>query len=381
MDAVGDGANDLAVGEARRLSFSGRENRPHPNPKDCVPVCAETTEDPTLKDIAQRAGVSVAAVSKVLNNREGVGAVTRARISQIAQDMGYRGRGGRVMAPSLSQATIVTLDRYVMNDAFYGAIISSILAHGQAANINVTVSVLSDTDAGSLAARLRDAPPTALILVGIDLPDLVGEAASLGRPIVIVNGMDRAMRVSGVSPDYHFGAWVATNHLLNLGHHDIVHVTHPYRESIKRRTDGFRNALEEAGVGYDAARNILDLGAPDLMTSAAGPVIGRYLDQRDTLPDALFCVNDIVALGAIHELQGRGLSVPGDMSIMGFDGLSIGAHSTPSLTSMETDREAMGRIAIQLLSDCAEHPNRAVQRVTIGVDLKVRQSTGPRKHT
>lgn len=161
--------------------------------------------------------------------------------------MGYRGRGGRITAPSLRHATLITLDRYVMNDAFYGSIISSILAHGAAAQINITVSVLSDVEAGDLGARLRHMDDAALILVGIDLPDLVAEAARHGGPVVIVNGMDRAMRVASVSPDYHFGAWVATRHLLDLGHRDIVHVTHPYRESIKRRCDGFRNALEDAG--------------------------------------------------------------------------------------------------------------------------------------
>ncbi|SNS16850.1 LacI family DNA-binding transcriptional regulator [Tropicimonas sediminicola] len=340
---------------------------------------AETPEEPTLKDIAREAGVSVAAVSKVLNNREGVGAETRERISRIARDLGYRGRGGRGAARGLARATLVTLDRYVMNDAFYGAIIAGILSHGKAADIDISVSVVAGTEPRCLQQRFRDEPPTALVLVGIDQLELVSEAVAFGCPAVIVNGMDRTMRLPSVSPDYHFGAWTATRHLLSLGHRDIVHVTHPYRESIVRRVDGFRNALEEAGIGFSAERNLLDLGSPEMMTLAAGGAIGAYLDRRDRLPDALFCVNDIVALGAIQELQARGLSVPGDISIMGFDGLPIGAHSTPALTSMETDREALGRIAIQLLAERAEFPQRAVQRVTVGVHIEDRQSTGPRR--
>ena len=340
-------------------------------------VDTNPADEPTLKDIAREAGVSVAAVSKVLNNREGVSAETRERISRIARDLGYRGRGGRAAARGLDQATVVTLDRYVMNDAFYGAIIGAILSHGKAAGIEVTVAVVSDAGNRCLLTRFFEEPPAALVLVGIDQPDLISEAVDLGCPAVIVNGMDRTMRLPSVSPDYHFGAWTATNHLLELGHRDIVHVTHPYRESITRRVDGFRNALEEAGIGFDADRNLLDLGAPEHMTLAAGTLIGAFLDRRDRLPDAIFCVNDIVALGAIHELQMRGLSVPGDISVMGFDGLPIGAHSTPTLTSMETDREALGRIAIRLLFERAEHPGGAVERVTLGVHLETRQSTGP----
>lgn len=343
-------------------------------------MTADIPDEPTLKDIAREAGVSTAAVSKVLNNRAGVGAQTRERITRIAREMGYRGRGGRVDAQSLRKATIVTLERYVMNDAFYGAIISGLLTSGGNAGLEIAVSVMPETgtETGNLAELFHDTPPEALILVGIDDASLVEETVAMGCPAVIVNGMDRTMRIPSVSPDYHFGAWNATRYLLGQGHRDIVHVTHPFRQSIIRRIDGFRNALEESGVAYDPARNLLDLGAPELMTSAAGAIIGDWLDRRDALPDALFCVNDIVAFGAIHALQARGISVPGDMSVMGFDGLPIGAHATPPLTSLQTDREALGRIAIDLLIGRTTHPARAVERVTLGVHLLVRQSTAPR---
>lgn len=339
----------------------------------------ETPEAPTLKDIAREAGVSVAAVSKVLNNRTGVGAETRERITRIARDLGYRGRGGRADARGLDSATILTLDRYVMNDAFYGAIISGLLSSGADASMDIRVSVTPRADKGSIATLYRDAPPKALILVGLDAPGLVDEVVALGCPAVIVNGMDRTMRLPSVSPDYHFGAWSATNHLLDLGHRDIVHVTHPYRQSITRRIDGLRNALEEAGIGFDPDRNLLDLGSPDLMTAAAGNIFGDWLEKRDRLPDAIFCVNDIVALGVLQELQSRGISVPQDISVMGFDGLPIGAHSTPPLTTMKTDREALGRIAVDLLIGRAERPDQAVERVTLGVHLEDRESTSFRR--
>ncbi len=86
-------------------------------------------------------------------------------------------------------------------------------------------------------------------------------------------------------------------------------------------------------------------------------------------------LSDYVALGAIQELKARGLLVPGDISVVGFDGLSIGAHATPSLTSMQTDREAMGRITVQLLTDSVSNSSRTVQRVTVDVELQARQST------
>lgn len=337
----------------------------------------EMINEPTLKDIAREAGVSVAAVSKVLNNRVGVGPDTRERINQIAQRMKYRGRGGRAtsLAHGLTNATIVTLDRYVLNDAFYGPILNGLLQSGAESGIDMNVSVTADAPSASLNSLLQGNSTQALLLLGIDQPELIDEVVRLGCPAVIVNGMDRTMRLSSVSADYHFGAWVATRHLLDQGHRDILHITHPYRESIKRRLDGFRNALDEAGIRYDPDRHLLDLGAPEKMTTGAGSIIADHIEARGSVPDALFCVNDLVALGAIQELKARGHSVPGELSVMGFDGLSVGAHASPSLTSMQIDRDAMGRIAVQLLTDFASNPALTVQRVTVGVALQERQST------
>lgn len=339
---------------------------------------SDTRPEPTLKDIAREAAVSVAAVSKVLNNRPGVGIEARERVLGTAQRLGYRGRGGKADAQDhgLTRAVAVTLDSYVVNDAFYGAILSGLVAAGPEAGIEITIAVLPEASPGALRALFPDGPPEALLLVGIDRPDLIDEVVGFRCPAVIVNGMDRTMRLSSVSPDYHFGAWLATRHLLELGHRDILHVTHPFRESIRRRMDGFRNALEESGIAFDANRHILDLGSTGAMTMAAGQQILDHIDARGSIPDALFCVSDIVALGAIQALKMRGLSVPSDVSVAGFDGLPVGAHATPTLTSMETDREDLARIAIQQLTERAEYPNRGITRVTVGVSLKLRQSTG-----
>lgn len=339
------------------------------------------TVEPTLKDIAREADVSVAAVSKVLNNRPGIGSETRERVLDTAQRLGYRGRGGKadIRSHGLTSAVAVTLDRYVVNDAFYGAILSGLVTSAAEAGIELTVSVLPDIFPGALKMLWSDGEPEALLLVGIDQSELIDEVAASGVPAVIVNGMDRTMRLPSVSADYHFGAWLATRHLLQLGHRDIVHVTHPYRESIRRRIDGFRNALEEAGIDFDARHHVLDLGAPEMMTMAAGQVILDHIDARGAVPDALFCVNDIVALGAIQALKSRGIAVPKDVSVAGFDGLPVGAHATPALTSMETDREGMARIAIRLLTEQGEHPDWTIERVTVGTILKPRQSTGNKR--
>ncbi|MGD8174769.1 LacI family DNA-binding transcriptional regulator [Marinimicrobium sp. ARAG 43.8] len=341
-------------------------------------MASELNAEPTLRDLAEVAGVSVAAVSKVLNNRKGVSAETRDRVMRVAQELGYRGRGGRLAEEKLTSAAIVTLDRFVTNDSFYGDIIQSIVQEGAAVGIDISVSVTGKPEGAAYPEALfPSGPPQAVFLVGIDEPSVLEAVYSLGRPTVIVNGMDRHMRLPSVSPDYHLGGWRATRHLLELGHRRIVHVTHPYRESFRRRVDGFRNAIEEAGLAFDPKQHLLDLGSPAAISISARDVVTEYLSSVDDCPTAFFCVNDIVALGTMQALQARGLVVPDDVSVMGFDGLSVGAHASPALTSMQINRWEIGRAAIRQMQDRVAFPDRPVQRVSIGVELLARRSTGP----
>ena len=329
----------------------------------------------TLKDIAAEAEVSVAAVSKVLNNRKGVSDATRKRVLSAAEGLGYRGRAAR----QLGKASIVTLENYVSNDLFYGDILSSISASGQDHGLEIGMSVFRNVDEMMAPDNLpTQTQAQGVLLVGADHIELIEHFAETGIPAVIINGMDRTMRLSSISPDYHYGAWRATTHLLDSGHHDIIHVTHPYRESVRRRIDGFRNAMEERGIGFDPSRHILDLGNPQNMSLAAGDILDSWLNAGNKMPTAFFCVSDMVALGIMQALDKRAIKVPDEVSVVGFDGLAVSAHTSPPLTSMQSDRAALGRIGVQLLANHMSDPAALVQRITVGVDLVLRSSTaGP----
>ena len=214
-----------------------------------------------------------------------------------------------------------------------------------------------------------------VLLVGADHLNLIERLTKTGVPAVIINGMDRTMRLSSVSPDYHYGAWRATMHLLDKGHRDIIHVTHPYRESVRRRVDGFRNAIEETDICFNPSRHILDLGNPQNISLAAGDVLDSWLNKGNKMPTAFFCVSDMVALGVMQALQKRGIKVPDEVSVVGFDGLAVSAHTSPALTSMQSDRAALGRIGVELLARHLSDPAALVQRITVGVDLVLRDST------
>lgn len=334
----------------------------------------EARAEPTLKDIATAAGLSVAAVSKVLNNREGVSQASRDRVMKIMADLGYRGRGGRLSSEPLREATVLTLGRYVMNDSFYGEILSGIVDAGKVDGFTIDVKIVSDGDGSRPLQQIFPAGlPKAIALMGIDGAALIDEISVSGIPTVLVNGMDRSMRLPSVSPDYHYGGAMATRHLLELGHRNLLHITHPYRETIRRRIDGFRYALEDAGIAFDADRHLLDLGSPGMLTIEARDMIAEHLGKMTTPPTGIVAVNDIVAIAAIQAVQAMGLSVPEDVSVIGFDDLPVGAHASPPLTTMRVDRREVGRIAVRLLQSMNEAIG--VQRITLGAILVDRAST------
>ncbi|MER0239539.1 LacI family DNA-binding transcriptional regulator [Fulvimarina sp. MAC8] len=331
---------------------------------------------PTLKDVARAAGVSVAAVSKALNNREGVSDRSRTLVMKAAAELGYLDRNMKKGTAGLTCASLVTLGPMVSNDAFYQEIVDGITGEAAKIGLSVVIQILDETNGpheDTISAKGADA----VILMGVDRPAYLDMVEASGLPAVIVNGMDRRMRFPSVSPDYHFGGWAATKHLIDLGHKDIVHLTHVYRESLRRRLEGFHDAMTEAGLAYDPDRHFLDLGSPDMIGLSAKPVIEAYLRSRETLPSALFCMSDAVALAAIQAMRSMGLTAPDDISVVGFDGLSIGAHSSPSLTTMHVDRRRLGALAIGALVDHAEDREAPVERIGLGVTLLPRQSSGP----
>ncbi|QQM30420.1 LacI family DNA-binding transcriptional regulator [Martelella lutilitoris] len=329
-----------------------------------------------LTDVAAAAGVSLATASKALNNRRGVSRRNRDAVLRAAQAIGYLEYENQPPRTLPSTVTLFTYGRMVGNDAFYGDIIDGIVSEATAQGVTVEVSIL-DEALSKRGERSWKALPKAAILMGIDEPRLLEEMQQGGIPGVLVNGIDQSMNFPSVAPDYYFGGWAATRHLLELGHTEILHVTHVYRVSIAQREIGFRDALESAGITFDHTRHILDLGSTDMISMNAGPAVAKHLAGMERRPTALFCVSDVVAMSAIQAIRDMGLSVPDDISVVGFDGLPIGAHAMPSLTTVGIDRRELGIAAVKLLAERASFPDSPAKRISIGVELLNRQSTAP----
>lgn len=340
------------------------------------------TPAPTLRDIADAAGVSVAAASKVLNNRGGVSEDSRQRVLAVAEKLGYLGRNARAIHKAgVGTAALIVPSDYYSDSHFYHDIITAALAESAANSLTVEVRLIAPSDQGGLAEldeTLGSPDHGAVIALGLNDGAMIDRIADSGLPAVLINGMDRAMRIDSALPDNWSAGWLATRHLLAAGHRGIMHVTLPRRLTMQRRMEGFRVAMEEVGAGFDPARNLLDLGAADFAeTQARAAIVAAFEAGRLEGVTAFFCSTDMVALGVMQGLQSLGFAVPDDFSVIGLDDVAVAANARPPLTTMRINRAELGRAGVSLLMQRINEPDRGIARLNIGVALVERATVAP----
>jgi LacI family xylobiose transport system transcriptional regulator len=326
----------------------------------------------TLSHIARDAEVSPSTVSKVLNGRGGVAAETRERVERALRSHGYSPPGERHRQPFVE----LVFER--VESAFAIEIIRGV----QRAAVSRGMSVVL-TETGT---RHQPGPewldqvvqrrPSGVVLVFSDLPAESKERLALrGIPFVVLDPAgDPAPDVPSVGSANWSGGVLAARHLLDLGHTRIAVIGGPQDMMCSRaRVAGFRAAFEDAGARLDESMLVWgDFRRED------GVRLGRELLQRDARPTAVFAGNDLMALGVLEAARTLGLSVPGDLSVVGYDDLEIARWSGPPLTTVRQPLAEMGEQAALLALDAADfaRPLRAA-RVDLATSLVVRESTAP----
>jgi DNA-binding LacI/PurR family transcriptional regulator len=189
------------------------------------------------------------------------------------------------------------------------------------------------------------------------------------------------MRFSSVLPDNWSAGWLATQYLFDAGHRDILYIGSPNRFSLKRRMEGFRIALDEAGIAFDKSVHMIDLHEMGIDEEMAQPAIYKAIEAgRFKNATGIFCNTDVLALGVMQALEAHGYNIPHDYSVISLDDIPIARHSRPPLTTIQIDRAELGRIGAELLLERISSPESNVRRVNLGVKLIERASvTKPRK--
>ncbi len=331
------------------------------------------TEAPQVRlaDIAIEAGVSLATMSKVLNGRTDVAPATRARLEALLNDHGYKRRN------TVQRSDLVELVFPQLESSWAMEVIGGVEEVAKAAGFTVALTVSGDRHApGSdwIEGVLRRRP-IGVVLVFSDLPARHRDKLqSRGIPFVIVDPAgDPSPDVPSVGSANWAGGVMATRHLIELGHRRIAAITGPEDMMCSlARLDGYRSAMNSAGLAIDPAW----VRFGDFHTDG-GQQRARELLALAERPSAIFAGSDLQALGAIAAAREIGLTVPTDLSIVGYDDIPISIWMSPQLTTVHQPLRRMGEEATRLVLRMADGEQPETLRMDLATHLVVRESTAP----
>jgi LacI family transcriptional regulator len=335
---------------------------------------------PKLADVAASAGVSIATVSKVLNGRADVGPETRARVHSLLQQHDYIGRRSEPVDHALKGATVEVVFHGEFS-SYDGEILHGVVEAATRSGITVAVSIRPRRLGRGIKRSVEwvqdviTSGRSAVIDVVDDLRQ--GDLAALTRarlPLVVIDPIRLPQReVTSVGTTNFAGGQTATQHLLSLGHRRIAYMGSDAAFAYSQaRLHGYRAALEAAGITVPS-RYIRNVGS-NFEDGLAG---GSALLGVPKPPTAIFAVTDDSAAGVIEAARVRGLQVPRDLSVVGFDDTPIARLLSPPLTTVRQPLREMGRVALRTALRLATGEAIDSHHVELATELVVRSSTGP----
>jgi LacI family transcriptional regulator len=334
---------------------------------------------PTLDEVARAAGVSKATASKVLNGRADVAAATRLRVQRAIEDLGYVPSTGRRAGQRRTSVTVV-FDALVV--LYSAQVLSGIISAAGDFGVDIVVTDLAAAGQGSLRrAWFREQAALGrsgvIVVTTVVTPEQVGDCADAGLGLVAIDpvtldhaGTDGLVSVSSTNWS---GGLAATDHLLGIGHRRIGFAGGPPgSRAAQQRLYGHLAALEKHGIEPDR-----DLLLSEGFTYEHGrDMAGRLLSLAHP-PTAIVAGCDASALGVMEAARRRGLHLPEDLSIVGFDDTYAAEWTSPQLTTIRQPMREMGRLALRTLLRMARGERPETHLFELATTLVVRASTAP----
>lgn len=326
----------------------------------------------TLAAVAQRAGVATMTASRAISQPDMVSPALRARVEQAVAELGYvPNSAARALASAHSNVIVVLVPS--LSNTVFAAVLSGIQDALDADQYQLLIGNTRYSDAAEekLLGVYLQANPDGILLSGLQHSPKVEQMLASSR-VPIVSMMDLAADPGRLSVGFsQFEAGLTmTRYLIDKGHRRIGFIGAQLDERTIRRAEGYRKALQEA----DLADPRLEIMVGDPSSIALGAeLLGRMLAQAPDC-DAIFCCNDDLAHGAIYQCQRRGIKVPEQLAICGFNDLPASAWMNPSVTTMGTPRYRIGYEAATLLRTVIRGEKPAITQIDLGFTLMARES-------
>lgn len=330
----------------------------------------------TLKDVAARAGVSAATVSYVLNGKRTISQQTKQRVRAAIEELSY--------VPDLSARSLSSRDskligvvvpqtepgsKLMLQNNFYSEIVGSIEYHARQKGYHVLISATDVNESYLTLARERNLD--GIIVIGMYPDDFYRQMKKTQIPIVLIDSYCNDHYYHSIRIDDAYGSYLATRYVLECGHRQVAFFSGQLKENgvMKKRLVGYRQALEEKKLAYDPA--LVFEGKIDYDSGIA--LAGALLHSK-AQATAVVAAADILAIGAMKGFYEKGVRVPEDISVMGFDDLEIARCLTPGLSTIQQQISLKGEKAIELLLNSMQDPTLTKQEQILPVSLVERGS-------
>jgi len=326
---------------------------------------------PTLRDVAQKAGVSHQTVSRVINGSLDVLPETRALVEAAIAEMGYH---PNAIARSMARGQSHTLACISPNltDFTFASVIEGAEVEARQHKYFMLSSSASDPESfRELVDELVGHRRVDGLIVINPYADQRFEFIPKDFPLVFVGASAHEKNICSVSLDDEKVAYEATRHLLTLGHTNIALVTGPMEEDCSQdRTEGYRRALAEAGIAFDETMVI----EGDWTATSGQDALLSFVEQG-RVPTAVFAQNDRMAMGVLSAAREAGIKVPAQLAVIGVDDMPLSSYFDPPLTTMRQDIPRIGRDAVRMLLDMIQKKTTETCDLKLNAELVVRQST------
>src|SRR5262245_31244496 len=330
----------------------------------------------TIRDVADAAGVSIATVSRVLNDRPDVSPETREAVLKVVREHGFTtNRSARGLSAGRTGLVGVTVP--ILHAEYFAVIVSGAAEALYEQDMRIVLCPTQhehEREVNLLDRVIHGATDGAILLLPEESGDELRALQAQGYPFVVVDPrVSVGEGVPNVAAAHASGAMAATEHLLALGHRRIAAIKGPAAwMATEDRLNGYRAALVAAGVTPDAALEI----QADFSTAAGMKAAAQLFDRPDR-PTAIFAFNDNLAVGVLRVARERGIRIPEDLSLVGFDDSEQASLVTPALTTVRQPLAEMGRMAVSLLMRILDNQRHEALRIELATKLVVRDSTAP----
>ena len=316
---------------------------------------------PTMRDIAKAAGTSAVTVSKALSGQPGMSEETRSRIVQIAEQMGYAYPGGdrAPRKPNLDIGILIP-DRYFEAESFYALLYKELIKKLSDQGHFGLLELLKEEDeaAGNLPNLVRSGKVKAMILLGEPEKAYYRMIAQCGIPVLFLDFYDEQANADAVTCDNTYGTYRLTSHLIRLGHRKIGFVGNMKATS----------SIMDRFLGYYRAMLVNDLPVEERWIISDREKTGglKLQELPGELPDAFVCNCDLAARALIDRLKERGIRVPEDIAVTGFDDFPPGSDEDIGLSTFRVDTDAMIEMAIKTILERCAGSDKPFGRMVIG---------------